>query len=159
MVSIPGKTVSQQFAFSCLFQIHKISKNATRGKCKRWTLSISVSTGLQFDHCLPCMPSHHLCSLPGGLRARPEAQRTPRKDAGAITQNHKENNKKAWAPTPTARARLESQENKCPRLSGHQNCHKEHSDTKQEDNGNRARHSLKNKRRWGKNNKESQPFT
>lgn len=43
MVSIPGKIVSQQFAYGCLFQIHKISKNTTRGKCKCWTLSISVS--------------------------------------------------------------------------------------------------------------------
>lgn len=32
--------------------------------------------------------------------------------------NHKENNKKAWAPTPAARARLESQKNKCSNVRG-----------------------------------------
>lgn len=53
-----------------------------------------------------------LCSLPGGLRARPEAQRTPRKDTGAITQTTKRTNKKAWALTPTAGARLQSQKKK-----------------------------------------------
>lgn len=140
MVSIPGKIVSQQFAYGCLFQIHKISKNTTRGKCKCWTLSISVSTGLQFNqyHGRAAL-GHHLYTLPGGLGCSARKPRDlPEQGSGSHPSNHTHKDMKAWVPGSSYLEQgLESQKNKYLTVSSNQNSQKEH-------------RRFKTRKQWGK---------
>ena len=107
MVSIPGKIVSQQFAYGCLFQTHKISKNTTRGKCKCWTLSISVSRDCSLINTAACRarpPFMHTSRWPPV--SHPESPEDSRnKIQGAINQIQKTATRKPGPQTPRVRTR------------------------------------------------------
>ena len=81
----------------------------------------------------------------------PEAQRTPQKRFTEPSLKPEKERQESLRPRfQLLEQELESQKNKCLRVSSNQMYHKEHSDSKQENNRDRAMHSLKNKRLWKK---------
>lgn len=131
----------------------------TQNKQKRHQRKVQMLNPFYFCFHRPAIqsiapPCHNLCTLPGGLQCPAQKPRDlQRKGSRSHLSNHKKSLK--WQESMGSRLQLleqglESQVNKCLRVSSSLNCHKEHSDSKQENSGDRARYFLKNQKLRGK---------
>lgn len=129
----------------------------TQNKQKRHQRKVQMLNPFYFCFHRPAIqsiapPCHNLCTLPGGLQC--PAQRSPEKRFKELPLEPQKKNLK-WQESLGSRLQLleqglESQINKCLRVSSNLNRHKEHSDSKQENSEDRARYFLKNQKLWEK---------